>query len=457
MTDPSPAPSNQAPKSSFVRAVLVLVSGTAAAHGITALAMPVLSRLYTPADFGVLAAFSGAMALLSVGACLRYDVAVALPECHEEAGRLLSVAVVVATVWALVVALVVGLAGQPIATWLGKPEAAQYAWLLPIGLLAAALSSTIQFWLVRQQAFKKLSQVRVAQSLSAAGVQLGAGLQGFGPLGLIAGPLVNQLSVCLILGRRVIEPLKAATLSACWKTALKFSHYPRFSTLEALANSAGNQLPLVVIAAFTSPAEAGYLAMAIFLLQAPSALMGQAIGQVYLSRAPAEHTAGKLSEFTADLVGKLFRLGTGPLLAIGMAAPVAFAWVFGSEWSRAGQLVAWMTPWFILQFITAPISMALYITGQQAAALKMQLLGVFLRIAPVLIAAEIASEWIGETFAISAALFYLLYFLAVIRSAKIRAPALLASIKTGVRPTLFWMAAAAIFTLAIKCLDKSLA
>ena len=38
----------------FVGAVAVLVGGTALAHGTTALALPLLSRLYSPADFGLL-------------------------------------------------------------------------------------------------------------------------------------------------------------------------------------------------------------------------------------------------------------------------------------------------------------------------------------------------------------------------------------------------------------------
>ena len=65
-------------KNTFIRAVAVLVGGSAIAHGITAVALPVLTRLYTPADFSVLAVFSGILSVVSVAACLRFDIAVSI-------------------------------------------------------------------------------------------------------------------------------------------------------------------------------------------------------------------------------------------------------------------------------------------------------------------------------------------------------------------------------------------
>ena len=77
-------------KDQFVKATAVLVSGTALAHGITALSLPVLSRLYTPTDFSVLAVFSSILAIIAVAACLRFEIAIAIPQSEEEALGLLA-------------------------------------------------------------------------------------------------------------------------------------------------------------------------------------------------------------------------------------------------------------------------------------------------------------------------------------------------------------------------------
>src|SRR5690606_42020419 len=54
------------PTNSFARGVSVLVGGTAGAQMILVLAAPLLTRLYSPEDFGVLAVYVGLLAIAAV-------------------------------------------------------------------------------------------------------------------------------------------------------------------------------------------------------------------------------------------------------------------------------------------------------------------------------------------------------------------------------------------------------
>ena len=54
------------PGGAFARGVLTLASGTALAQALLALAVPVLARLYTPADYGVLAVYASTLTVLVV-------------------------------------------------------------------------------------------------------------------------------------------------------------------------------------------------------------------------------------------------------------------------------------------------------------------------------------------------------------------------------------------------------
>ena len=60
-------------KASFAGDVLKLVSGTTFAQLLAILAAPVLTRLYAPDAFGILALFSSITGILGVIACLRYE------------------------------------------------------------------------------------------------------------------------------------------------------------------------------------------------------------------------------------------------------------------------------------------------------------------------------------------------------------------------------------------------
>jgi len=68
------------PKNAFVRSVSVLVGGTAGAQILLVLAAPLLTRLYTPEDFGLLAVYASLLALIGVISSLRYELAIPLPE-----------------------------------------------------------------------------------------------------------------------------------------------------------------------------------------------------------------------------------------------------------------------------------------------------------------------------------------------------------------------------------------
>ncbi len=52
------------------------------------LSMPIITRLYTPSDLGVLAVYTALLAIIGIGATLRYEFAYALPEEDRDAANL---------------------------------------------------------------------------------------------------------------------------------------------------------------------------------------------------------------------------------------------------------------------------------------------------------------------------------------------------------------------------------
>jgi O-antigen/teichoic acid export membrane protein len=408
----------------FLRSISILVSGTVVAHGITALAMPVLSRLYSPADFSALAVFSGLLSVISVAACLRFDIAITLPDNDTDAVNILALALNSAVIVSVLLAIPSLLMTQKVSLLLNQPNLEPYLWLLPIGVLLAASYSAFQNWFVRKKQFRVIATSRVCQSFAALGTQVGLGVAGIAPLGLLIGYIMNSGAACIVL---VYNFLKAEnklvnTISVPRMRAMAATHhrFPKYSTFEAFSNSAAIQVPIIIIAAVAVGPEAGYLMMAMYVLQAPVALIGTAIAQVYLSRAPDEHRAGQLGKFTAEIFGKLLKAGAGPLLFAGIVSPVAFPIVLGEEWRRAGELVVWMTPWFIMQFIAYPISMGLHVTGKQRVALILQLFALIARVSVVWVFGSVAANKIAEAYAISGFVIYSVYAATVLHAVSIQ-------------------------------------
>ncbi|MDP9963016.1 O-antigen/teichoic acid export membrane protein [Variovorax paradoxus] len=434
-------------RAGFVRSVGVLVGGTAFAQAITILALPLLTRLYTPVDFNLLAVFASILSLLSVVACLRLEIAIPLPENDEDAVNLLAVALCLCSAVAVLTALVVWQLPAQIAVLIGQPALSPHLWLLPLGVWLAGSYAALQFWSTRKKRFGAIAKTRMSQAIAGAGSQIGLGLAQLTPFGLLLGQIISSGAGLLGLGRDALRddrsPVKKINWAGMRQMTRTYDQFPKYSTFEAFANSASTQLPVIVIAALSMGPEAGYLILAMRAMAAPMGLIGNAVSQVYLSRAPEELRAGRLANFTLQIIGGLAKSGVGPLIFAGVVSPLAFPLIFGHEWLRAGELVAWMTPWFILQFLASPVSMTLHVTGNQRAALNLQIFGLVLRVGAVGIAGRWMSTHVVEIYAISGFLFYGLYLYVVARFSGIRPGDLYMVLRKSFRTLLIWMGAGA--------------
>lgn len=435
----------------FVRSVGVLVSGTVLAHAVTAAALPILTRLYSPADFNLLAAFTAAFGIASVAACLRFELAIPIPSDDGDAANLLGLAITFALVLSAALAIGVWSAPATVSGWLNQPGLERYLWLLPLAVLLAGCYAALQFWFVRKESFASLARTRVAQSCAAAGTQVGLGLAGLAPFGLLLGQTLNSGAGFVGLGYRLLRSnravLGAVSIGRMRAMFRAYDRFPKYSTLEALCNSASMQLPILLIVALATGPEAGFLVLAMFVMQAPMSLIGTAIGQVYLSRAADERRSGQLGPFTMEVFAGLVRNGVGPLVFAGIVAPGVFGIVFGDDWHRAGTMVAWMTPWFVLQLLSVPVATALHVCDRQGTALALQVFGLTLRVAAVYVASLLPGGHVSEAYALSGLVFYLVYLVTILRVVAARLGDVREAVVRGLAPLLAWAASGAVFAL----------
>ncbi len=444
-------------KSNFMRSVGVLVGGTAVAQLLAVLSLPVITRLYTPADFSVLAVFASTFGIISVVACLRLEIAIPMPESDEEGANLLALSLCSCTAVAALSALAVWCFSDQIVSLFGQPGLRPYLWLLPLGIWLNSAGTATAFWVIRKKRFATIATTRITQAVGGAGVQLGFGwFAGPGPFGLLLGQVINSGAGLFGMGHGALKvdssALRSISRLGMRRAFLKYDRFPKYSALEAFADSAATQLPVIIIAAVTVGPEAGYLLLATRAMGIPLALIGGAVSQVYLSRAPDEMRAGRLARFTAQTIGGLAKSGVGPLVFIGIVSPALFPLVFGPGWQRAGELVSWMTPWFILQLLSSPVSMTLHITGKQRIALNLQLFGFLLRVGAMCAAVWLAQEYIVEAYAVSGLIFYLVYLLVVANASKITIQDLIFELKKCFSQIFIWIILGIVIFTALRYL-----
>jgi O-antigen/teichoic acid export membrane protein len=437
----------------FVRHVGVLAGGTAFAQALTVLVLPILTRLYTPAHFSVLAVYVSLLGILSVAACLRFEFAIPMPERDEDAVNLLALALTSATVLAALVAITVWSAPDVIARLVHQPALRPYLWMLPLGLWLAGSYAAFQYWATRKRKFTAVAQTRLTQAIGGSGTQIALGWAGLAPLGLLLGQTISVGAGVFGLGRAALRNdrglLRFVDGRSMRRMFREYDRFPKYSTFDGLANTIGIQLPVIIIAALAIGPEAGYLMLATRTMAAPMTLVGGSVAQVYLSRAPEELRSGRLATFSIKVLTGLAKTGVGPLLFAGIVAPAVFPFVFGKDWQRAGEIVAWMTPWFILQFISSPISMVMHVCSRQKAMLCLTVSGLIIRLGALWIAGEYARRYFAEAYAISGGIFYFLCLLAFSRVAGVSIKQLMILLRGALPALLVWATAGVIAKVAL--------
>lgn len=404
----------------FVRNVGVLVGGTAFAQALMVLILPVLTRLYSPEDFAVLAVYASILGIFSGIACLRFEIAIPIPETDEEAASLFLLALTSSAIISGTVAFFIFAYPEKIVELTGQPGFAPYLWLLPLGIWFSGSYGALQYWATRQNKFTLIARTRLSQAGSSAIVQIGSGLLGNTPFGLLFGHMINSgagaLALAVSIWRTHRKTIFGVRSNDIVDALRQYHRFPTYSTLEALANGASIQLPILIIAAFIAGPEVGFLMVAMRIMAAPLRLIGGAISQVFLASAPEALRAGRLDALTSQVIFGLIKTGVGPLLYIGVCSPFVFPLVFGPDWGRAGVLVSWMTPWLIFQFLASPISMALHVNNQSRIALALQILGLLIRVGVVFLAASFIPDAVSEAYSLSGLVFYLIYFAVILRA-----------------------------------------
>ena len=199
------------PRSGFARNVIMMSSATGAGQAIAILAAPILTRLYTPGDFGVLGIFAAILGIVSVVASLRYEQAIPLPRRPGLAANVLVLAISIVVATSLVSGAVIVVFARDIAAWTNIPAQFRILYLIPLGVLLAGTYQVLNNWAVRQRSFGRIAGTTLLQGGSSTATQLALGILTSGPSGLVAGQILGRSAWC--------SPIRPGRCDSCRNAA----------------------------------------------------------------------------------------------------------------------------------------------------------------------------------------------------------------------------------------------
>lgn len=359
----------------MLRAILTLLAGGALAQALPLLLGPLLTRLYSPQDYGAFHLFAAVATNLAVVACARYEFALPLAREDDEAAALRRLCLrILAGVTALTALGSLG--------WAWWTQAGWALWLAPAVGVGGALS-LVTMWATRAERFQALAIARVLQYGGAALAQVLAGWLHGGVAGLVIAPIAAQALAALLLhsaaGTSPAKPtgsVPAETLSLR-ALAQRYREFPLLNTPHAFLGALQDTVSVALIAATLGPAAAGFWGLALRYLKAPATLVGSAVSQVLYPQLADQGLAPTVAA-RAAVRRVMAVLGAGAIvltLLLITLGPWAFAQLFGPDWREAGELARTLAPYIGAHFVAAPLAVVTMAWRAQAWALRLALWG----------------------------------------------------------------------------------
>lgn len=384
--------------SGFVRNVAIVATGTAGAQAIAMAFVPIITRLYGPETFGILGTFTAILEILIPLAALSYPIAIVLPRRNEDAHNLVKLSLLIALFMSIITTIIVTTYGNSLAERLNLQDISPYLLLLPAGMFFSVCMAVSNQLAIRKKIFKIRAKSTIIQSFVINVIKSALGFVNPTATILITTTISSYLLSALMLWpstrnkneltEQIDEYKKTNT-----ELLIEYKDFALYRTPQALLNSIGQSLPILMLSSLFGPAAAGFYALSRTVLFVPSTLLGQSVADVFYPKfVEVIHSGENGRRLLLKTCSSLAAIGSLPYLSLILLGPWLFSIIFGAAWLEAGEYARWMSAWLYLVLVTRPIIAAIPALSLQGFFLAFELLALIVRTGSIF-----AGYWINES------------------------------------------------------------
>lgn len=366
----------------FFQNIAVVAGGNAAAKLIGIFTAPIITRLYTPEDYGIFTVFLSFVGIAGSLSTLRYAVTIPIAKEEKLADNILKLCFLITISLSLLFVAAIALLGDFITVKLSVEQLKPFIWLMPVIFFGKGIYEALNNWAVRNKKFKLITRTKISQGVSSSVIKIGFGTIGITPLGLFIGHVAQDFAGIGSLFSKLIQVnpffLKEFSWTQIKYAAKRYKKFPLVQSWSQLLLALGAQLPILLIGNFYGAKVVGVFGLAMGMISLPMALIGQSVAQVYFAEISkyGKDNPQKIYNLSISIMKKLFWVGLIPVGILIAFGPWLFATIFGAEWLDAGFYARYFSVLVLMQFISSPIANIFNVFEKQGLQLILNILRV---------------------------------------------------------------------------------
>lgn len=383
-------------KSSFAKGVLIISGGSIMTQAISFIFSPLITRIFPPEDYGIMALFASIVAILSVISSLKYEMAIPIVKEERNAVNLFAVCLIILTIFTTGLLIILMFTDDVLLNLLNAQELNDYKPLLILGIFLYGLREIYMQWFYRRKDFSYISKSSVSQSVIGNISKVVFGILGFGPIGLISGQIIKESFSIIPFSYKFFKEEKISgkvSMKELKWNVKRYKNYPIYQTPSSFLSILKNQLPVFSLAFYGSSAV-GLYGLANTVVKIPMTLLGHSVRNVFFAEAASigKEQPEKLKNLSNSIFKKLVVIGLLPLVVLLLFGPTLFELVFGSEWIQSGHFSRFLAFSMFADFIFSPASRVYEILERQKQKLFIDIFGLVIVLLSFLIAISISPD-----------------------------------------------------------------
>jgi len=342
-----------------------LGSGTLIAQGITFLSLPLISRIYSPNEYGQMTFLLSATALFVPLATLKIETLIVTVLSEEKMKEYFKLSLITTAIISVSVSIVFLLILVLIAPDKGLTNIAFSMFFCVILFVQSISVLTIQLAL-RTKAYKRISQSSILQNTSTNALQITLGKIDPTVAILVAGYLIGRLLGVLPIVKEPIKIYQEAKIKArkyyLFKNIVKENKYLLPASFLEVAN---NALIIFTISIFFGYKYSGVVGLVQSLLMVPVTLLAGSFGSIVIAEISALNRNdpgddSKKMEFLRKIIKPILILFVLYVIFFMTLANFILSVIFKNDWSGVKDLIPLLTVPVGINFFWNPFINFLY-------------------------------------------------------------------------------------------------
>ena len=265
----------------FFKNVSILASGSVVSQAILLAVSPILTRLYTPEQFGNFQLFMSLSLLTGVLVTGKLELAIVLPEREEDGRRVTQTSILLSLIISSLVFVLFQLFSPIILNNIYFQNHPHWLYWIPLSNLLGGCMSSVLLWIQRKEKYLKNTFIAIGQAVLTTALNIAIAYSSFNQEGLLWAFLLTQtiLTVVLMTG----EPIFAnfGDWSEMRNTLKKYIEFPKFMLWSEFLLTVNQQVVPIVFGFLYAPTTVGLFYLAIRILRVPTLVVSNAVGNVF--------------------------------------------------------------------------------------------------------------------------------------------------------------------------------